>query len=87
VVADSGRVYAFAVAGEPFESFDVSTGSISLAAGGSQTLFLSPCRASAGDLYFVLGSATGTSPGQAVNGLVLPLNFDAYHLFTLLRTR
>lgn len=36
-------------------------------------------------LYFVLGSATGTSPGiPADNGLTIPLNLDNYYVFTAL---
>jgi len=38
----------------------------------------------AGELYWVLGSATGTVPGLPVGGFNLPLNFDGYTQFTLL---
>ena len=38
----------------------------------------------AGNLFWILGSTSGTSPGLPVDGgLVLPLNLDAYFLFTL----
>ena len=38
------------------------------------------------DLYLLLGSASGTSPGLAVDGVHLPLVFDAYTSFTLTQT-
>jgi len=34
-------------------------------------------------LFIVLGSVSGTAPGVAVDGQVLPLNPDAYLLLTL----
>ncbi len=37
----------------------------------------------AGDFYWLLGSATGTSPGWAVGTFTMPLNFDPYTVFTL----
>jgi hypothetical protein len=37
----------------------------------------------AGEFYWLLGSATGTSPGFPVSGLTMPLTFDPYTAFTL----
>ncbi|QDU65662.1 CHRD domain-containing protein [Engelhardtia mirabilis] len=37
----------------------------------------------AGDLFWVLGSLSGTTPGLPVDGMNLPLNPDAYFLLTL----
>ena len=54
---------------------------ISLAIGGSQTMTLTA--PNAGDLYLLLGSVSGTSPGIASGGFVLPLNVDSYLLRTL----
>ena len=51
--------------------------SISLSAGGTQALTLS-VPSSTGELYWVLGTASGTLPGIAIEGLVVPLNYDAY---------
>lgn len=66
---------------DPFFS---PTHEISLAAGGSQDLTLDAGPAHAGDLYLVLGSATGTTPGTPLGGgLILPLNFDGYSLHTI----
>jgi hypothetical protein len=56
--------------------------SISLSAGGSQGLTLS-APSSAGEVYWVLGTASGTLPGIAIEGLVVPLNYDAYTGLTL----
>jgi hypothetical protein len=57
--------------------------SVSLSQGGAQGLQLGACLEHAGDLYFLAGSATGTSPGFVFGGLPVPLNPDAYFLYTL----
>jgi hypothetical protein len=59
---------------------DVS--SVSLSAGGTQTLFHGYGAAHAGDVHVVLGSTLGWNPGFALDGVPLPLFFDAYTLFT-----
>ncbi len=51
---------------------------ISLTDGGDHELFLDAGEGLAGQAYFVLGSRSGTSPGTPVEGVVLPLNVDAY---------
>ena len=56
---------------------------ISLSAGGFSTLSLTAGKSEGGNLYIVLGSFTGTSPGLSLEGHTLPLNFDAYFLKTL----
>jgi hypothetical protein len=61
-----------------------STEQVSLGAGGQQRLELNAGHLHAGELYWLFGSATGTSPGLALGGdLTLPLNVDGYFLFTL----
>lgn len=55
-----------------------STGVVSLNAGGTVNFFLDGGSASAGRVYLMLGSATGTSPGVPVDGLVLDLAYDAF---------
>jgi hypothetical protein len=60
-------------------SFFETPESISLSNGGAQSLILDAGPANGLQLYWVLGSATGTSPGLPP----LPLNFDSYFLFTL----
>jgi hypothetical protein len=58
--------------------------SISLTAGGAQTLTLTAGVELAGDLYFLLGSASGTTPGLPLApGWILPLQLDAYLQLTL----
>ena len=58
---------------------------LSLLAGGEQKLALSAGPPWAGLLYLLVGSASGTSPGTVVSGsgLLLPLNVDAYTLYTV----
>ncbi|QDU69846.1 choice-of-anchor B family protein [Engelhardtia mirabilis] len=56
---------------------------ISLASGGNHALSLHAGAAFAGDTYIVLGSLSGTAPGVAIDGVVLPLNPDAYTTATL----
>ncbi len=52
--------------------------SIPLGAGGTQQLVLSPGPQLHSNLHWVLGSASGTSPGLPVGAQTLPLVFDAY---------
>jgi hypothetical protein len=56
---------------------------LSVAAGGIQTLTLTAPTAL--DFYFLFGSTSGTSPGVATGGFVVPLNFDSYLLHTATR--
>jgi hypothetical protein len=61
-----------------------NTASISLSAGGTQALTLAAGSLHAGETYLALGSTSGSAPGTQISpGVVLPLNFDAYTLFTL----
>lgn len=53
---------------------------ISAAAGGTQLLTLDAGPGHAGEVYLLLGSLSGTSPGTPVDGAVLPLNVDGYFL-------
>lgn len=59
-------------------SLDVDVGQISLATGGTQNLSLEGPKA--GELYAILGSITGTSPGFVLPAsfTTMPLNVDAY---------
>lgn len=57
---------------------------LSLQAGGTQIIQLSATAANAGQVYFLLGSLSGTSPGCPLGGLTLPLNCDAYFYLSLL---
>ncbi len=56
---------------------------ISLGAGGTQSLHVDAGASLAGFLYFVAGSASGVAPGFAVGPVAVPLNPDGYFLFTV----
>ena len=62
------------------------TDQLSLSAGGTQNLQLFGGLENEGLLYLTLGSASGTSPGLPAGTGTLPLNLDAYLLFTLNNT-
>ncbi len=51
--------------------------------GGKQNLFVRAPQSSAGELYWVLGSISGTAPGIVIDGFLVPLNPDAYFIHTL----
>ncbi|QDU66452.1 FG-GAP repeat protein [Engelhardtia mirabilis] len=58
--------------------------SISLSAGGLQSLTLDAGRDHGGEIYLLLGSLSGTAPGVPLApGVALPLNVDPYLLLTL----
>lgn len=58
--------------------------SLSAATGGTQSLSVNAGGVHALDLYFLLGSSSGTAPGTWIDGLSLPLNTpDPYFSFTL----
>jgi hypothetical protein len=59
------------------------TQAISVATGGVQALYLSTGGAFGSNLYQVLGSASGTSPGIPVGGFTLPLNPDPLFFLSL----
>lgn len=57
---------------------------ISLVAGGVQNLSLEAPVEYAGEVYVLLGSASGTDPGLSMGGRIkLPLNADPYFIHTL----
>ncbi len=57
--------------------------SLSVAAGGAQSLALDAPPATAGLVYLVLGSVSGTSPGLVVDDALVPLVVDSYTVHTL----
>ena len=56
---------------------------LSLNQGGTQKFTLNAGTAHAGRLYWIFGSATGTSPGVTLNGVHIPLNPDHYTDLTI----
>ena len=79
LVATSVGVYVE----EPSCMLEVDALELSLAAGGTQDHTVSAGVASAGYLYWLAGSGSGTSPGFVIDGVNLPLNLDAYFLAAL----
>ena len=65
------------------QSLSAATGTISVATGGSQELELACGADLAGELFWVLGSLAGTSPGPVLDGVTVPLVQDAYFDLTL----
>ena len=63
----------------------VDTVTHSLSAGGSVNFSLQAGAHHAGELYLLVGSVTGTTPGFMVDGILVPLNVDAYTVLTLKR--
>jgi hypothetical protein len=57
---------------------------LSLLNGGTQALALRTSADYAGKLYWVLGSASGTTPGLLLDGQLLALTYDAWFEYTLL---
>lgn len=55
---------------------------LSVAAGGTQSLALDAGTALRFRLYLLLGTTSGTAPGTPLGALTLPLNADAYTNFT-----
>lgn len=65
------------------EALSADTELLAASVGGTQTLFLDAGPDHAGATYQVLGSVTGTAPGLLLDGVLVPLNVDAYFLRTL----
>ncbi len=79
----AGRSEAIAWRFQP-EPLVAEPATLPLSAGGRQELFLASGRAHAGELYWVVGSASGATPGVPLGGgYVLPLAYDWYLTWTL----
>jgi len=77
--SNSGGAYIYELVA-PFFS---ETTEVSLATGGMQSFDLAAGSTQPGQLFLILGSATGTSPGIPWGDVTLPLNYDPYFLYTL----
>lgn len=62
----------------PSQTLSADTAGLSASLGGVQTLSFHPGPAFANDLYLIVGSMTGWSPGFTLGGHHVPLNLDAY---------
>jgi hypothetical protein len=60
-----------------------NTGTISLSAGGTQTLDFTPGAAFVGQTYWIVGSVTGWTPGLPYGGYVIPVVLDWYTDLTI----
>ncbi len=80
---DSGSAYVWSFDGLNCPSLYAAPGQISVATGGTQFFTLIPGGGFAGDLYYLVGSASGTSPGFMFSGFTLPLNPDPYFNITV----
>lgn len=81
----TGAAYLFSLGGLEAAAISACPGEVFLAEGGEQQIDVSPGAAFAGQVYLVLGSFTGATPGIALGGgLTLPLNADPYLEYTLL---
>jgi hypothetical protein len=80
---ESGLGHVFSVSAQGCPTLGGSPFYIPLAEGGYHNLFLNPGAAHAGELYLVLGSASGTSPGIPTTGGTVPLNPDLYFTYML----
>lgn len=80
-----GAVFEYAWGPANCQTLFSNLGTASASGASSAPLRLEPSAGSAGLLYFVLGSISGTSPGLTVDGQHLPLVIDDYFLLTLLK--
>ena len=71
------------IGGSPSTSLDVDTLLLSVGSGGTLTWELDAGSELAGELYLVLGSASGTAPGIPLGPLTLPLVVDPYFMASL----
>jgi hypothetical protein len=84
VIPSGGTLSVWTDGSGDFPSFEAVPGSISLAPGGSQTLGLNGCIGQGLDLYLVVGSFAGASPGFPALGFWIPLNPDPWLVYTML---
>lgn len=76
----------FGPCADTYSGLSVDVANVSASAGGIQSLSLDAGSAHAGEVYFVLGTTTGISPGFDVDGYHMPLNIDGlsgYFMYTL----
>ena len=82
----SGVVFAgtaYVIGTSPDACLEISAETFPVDTGGVQQLEFWTSPNFASFAWILLGTGSGTSPGLPLDGLVLPLNFDAYSLFTL----
>ena len=83
VLHESGSVYLYAWDSGSCPSLVGAPTTLSLNDGGNQVLALDAGLNHGGELFVMLGSLSGTSPGVVLDGFTLPLQVDAYFATTL----
>jgi len=68
---------------QPLFGLTTTSDSLSLSSGGTQAWSLDLGPGDAGAIYLVLGSVTGFNPGVPAGASLLPLNQDAWFVYTL----
>ena len=81
--SDPGAAWVWRLDGMGCPGSITSPGSVSLSSGGTVDLLTSFAPLASGELYLVLGSASGSAPGVPFGGDVVPLVPDAWTTFTL----
>jgi hypothetical protein len=84
-VPGTGVIWSYSADGQLCPDLTAMPSSISLGAGGSQALCLTPGPGWEDHWYWMLGSASGTTPGTQIGGVNVPVNVDAYLLFSALQ--
>jgi hypothetical protein len=77
------KAHIFSVQDSTPPNFCGAPGQISVASGGEHHFSLNAGAGLGGQLYLVLGSTSGTTPGTPADSYILPLNIDTYFLYTL----
>jgi uncharacterized protein YjiK len=85
VAQDTGEVWRYESFPDPSgcDTLQADTVSLSLSAGGTQSLTLEFGATRAGDYYLLLGTITDTFPGFTFSGVHIPLTVDPYLSWTL----
>ncbi len=81
--AGPGAFWSWSLNGVDCPGLLSSPESASLSSGGELDLLASFAPLAAGELYLIVGSATGTSPGVPFGAITVPLIVDAWTTFTL----
>ena len=81
---DSGAAYTWSISGNTCPTLAAVPPRVSLGTGGSQQIRFDAGPSFAGELYWILGSISGTDPGFSFAGLRIPLNIDDYFQLSLI---
>ncbi|MEM7202878.1 MAG: integrin alpha [Planctomycetota bacterium] len=74
-----GKIHIFSGAKSSLSALNLA---ISITNGGTQNMTLDAGASHAGEVYLLMGTMNGTRPGLNLGTVTLPLNLDAYLLFT-----